>query len=220
MKLASFSRFLFVVAGLCLMAASVSAQIPGCENCPPTGSFVDTFSGAQTQTGHLNRDSIASTCSGKAFPGTEDPGLTLNYESYSYTNYGSAAACVTVNFNPSGVVRGNIACGTNAQVAAYLAGYDPNDQSAGYLGDSGTSAASSFSFQVPPNSDFVVVVSNSAAAATCDYSLEIADVPCQMDTSVCDLSLSGVPTLGLPGILTLVLLLGVAAAFLLRRQAA
>ena len=195
------------------LGAAVSAQVPaGCEDCPPTTAQVGALTGVQAQAGHLLRDSIVSSCAGKTFPGVTVAGSSFFYETVTYRNYGPSA-CVTVSFDPT---AGSNPCGTNAQAAAYQDAYDPMNQANGYLGDGGSSAAGTFLVQVAADSNFLVVITNSVAEDTCSYSLQIDDVPCQSDTTLCELT-TAVPGVDLRGRVGLVFLLVFAGVVILRR---
>jgi len=149
-------------------------QGPG-VSCP-TGAVAGTFSGTTVQDGRIFRDAIPSICPGKVYPGIFNAGTNFNYESYTYTNTSSAAACVTVNFNPDTV--GAVPCTTNAHASAYIGSYDPANQAANFVGDVGSSLAQPFSFEVPAGQNMVLVVTNTSAAAVCDFGFEVVDLPC------------------------------------------
>jgi hypothetical protein len=142
----------------------------------PVGVTTTSFTGANTQSGRIFRDATASTCPNKAYPGIFNPGTSYNYEAFTYSNTSTAAACVTVNFDPD--TAGTTPCGTNAHASAYIGTYDPNNQSANFVGDVGSSIAQPFSFEVPAVTDLVLVVTNTSSAAICDFSFEIVDLPC------------------------------------------
>jgi hypothetical protein len=129
-----------------------------------------SFTGDNSQTGRLFRDGIASTCPGKAYPGLFNPLTSYYYETFTYSNPGASAVCVTVNFDPN---SGATPCATNAHASAYLNSYDPNNQSANFLGDVGSSVTQPFSFEVPAASSFVLVVTNTASEDICDFSFQV-----------------------------------------------
>ncbi len=149
-------------------------QAPG-VTCP-TGPVAGSFTGTTVQLGRIFRDAVASACPGKTYPGIFNATTTYNYESYTYTNTGSAAACVTVNFDPDTV--GTTPCTTNAHASAYIGSYDPADQAANFVGDVGSSLAQPFAFEVPAGQNMVLVVTNTSAAAVCDFGFEVVDLPC------------------------------------------
>jgi hypothetical protein len=110
-----------------------------------------------TQADRLGRDGQPSGCGGKECPGGGFPG-TKRYQTYSFTNSGTAPACFTVTINAATGGAGDI------ESAAYLNSYDPTNLCQNYLGDSGvvglgtTLGSASYSFTVPAQSNFVVVV--------------------------------------------------------------
>jgi len=71
-----------------------------------------------------------------------------------------------------------VPCSTNAHASAYIGSYDPLNQGTNFVGDVGSSVAQPFSFEVPANSDLVLAVTNTSAAAVCDFAFEIVDLPC------------------------------------------
>jgi hypothetical protein len=110
-----------------------------------------------TQADRLGRDGQPSGCDGKECPGGGFPG-TKRYQTYNFTNSGAAPACFTVTINAATGGAGDI------ESAAYLNSYDPTNLCENYLGDSGvvglgtTVGSASYSFTVPAQSNFVVVV--------------------------------------------------------------
>jgi hypothetical protein len=133
-------------------------------------------SGAQL--GRLFRNAIPSACPSKVYPGLFNAATTYNYDAYSFTNSAAVAVCVTINFDPNS--GGATLCRTNAHASAYLGSYDPNNQSANYVGDVGSSITQPFSFEVPAGQAFVVVVTNTASQAACNYSFSLDSVFCQL----------------------------------------
>jgi hypothetical protein len=137
---------------------TVSLSVPTC-----TGGADQTFgpdvldANDATQADRLGRDGLISTCSGKACPGGGFPG-TKRYQTYTFRNDSGAAACFTVTINAALGGAGDI------ESAAYLGSYDPTNLCLNYLGDSAvvglgtTLGNTSYSFVVPGQSDFVVVV--------------------------------------------------------------
>jgi hypothetical protein len=185
-----------LLVGLSMTALSVSAQTAndngGAVNAPqslsgpfvpyggaicPTGPVVAEFSGANTQDGRIFRDAIASVCPAKAYPGIFGEGTLFNFEEFTYSNTSDAAACVTVNFDPDTV--GASPCATNAHMSAYLGSYDPTNQALNFVGDVGSSLAQPFSFEVPANSNLVLVATNTSSQAVCTFGFEVINLPCQ-----------------------------------------
>lgn len=184
-----------VMSGLALAATASFAQAPNDNGTPvnpapssiigpflpsggpvcPDGPVTSEFTGANTQLGRIFRDGVASTCPNKVYPGIFNDSTTYNYEAFTFSNTDAGAACVTVNFDPD---AGATPCGTNAHASAYLNSYDPANQGTNFLGDVGSSIAQPFSFEVPGNSDLVLVVTNTASQATCTFGFEVVDLPC------------------------------------------
>jgi hypothetical protein len=118
-----------------------------------------------TQADRLGRDGQPSGCGGKNCPGGGFPG-TKRYQTYNFTNSGGAPSCFTVTINAATGGAGDI------ESAAYLNSYDPTNLCQNYLGDSGvvglgtTLGSVSYSFTVPPQSNFVVVVNTTGTITT------------------------------------------------------
>lgn len=126
----------------------------------------------QTQATRLLRDANPSNCgSPKTYPGASGAGAFAT-DAYTFSNQAPAAQCVTVNFDPT---AGGGACGTNVHAVVYLGSYDPNDVSANYLGDVGSSVAETFSFVVPAERDFIVVIAanNPGVGVGCTYQFTV-----------------------------------------------
>jgi len=137
---------------------TVHISVPTC-----TGGADQTFgpdvldANDQTQADRLGRDGQPSTCSGKGCPGGGFPG-TKFFQTFNFTNDSASAACFTVTINTALGGAGDI------ESAAYVGTYDPTNLCLNYLGDSGITGLGttvpnvSYSFVVPPQSPFVVVV--------------------------------------------------------------
>lgn len=122
-----------------------------------------------TQTDRLGRDGQPSTCAGKACPGGGFPG-TKFYKTYNFRNDGASDACFTVTINADLGGAGDI------ESAAYVNSYNPANLCENYLGDTGvvglgtTVPNASYSFIVPANSDFVVVVNTTGTTTSSEFS--------------------------------------------------
>jgi hypothetical protein len=122
-----------------------------------------------TQADRLGRDGQPSGCSGKACPGGGFPG-TKFYKTYNFTNSSAADACFTVTINAALGGQGDI------ESAAYVNSYNPANLCQNYLGDTGVSGLgttvpnASYSFIVPANSDFVVVVNTTGTTTSSQFS--------------------------------------------------
>ena len=117
----------------------------------------------------MGRNQVPSTCAGKAPPGGGFPG-TKYYETYNFTNTSGAARCYTVTINAALGGPGDI------QSVAYDQVYDPANLSANYLGDSGISGLgttvdqATYSFTVPAQHNFVVVVNTTGTTESSPFS--------------------------------------------------
>lgn len=130
------------------------------------------------QNERLFRDGIASTCAmPKVCPALSNvPGLR-NFDAYEFANTNNFTICVEIDFTPG--------CGTDSFTAAYLDAYDPNNLCANYLADPGSSFDMTFSFEVPPLSNFIVVVHEVNAGVPCaDYSFVLCGLACEADLSL------------------------------------
>jgi subtilase family serine protease len=161
--------------------------LPTCQ-CP-TIQTNDSLSGASpTQLYSLWPSGTNSTCSlVKSCPGEVNVG-TVAYNAYSFTNTSSSAVCVSVTITTL--------CGDEddpyASIfsAAYLGSYNPGSLcAASYLGDMGgiqgdyTGPGTFFySFTVPANTNFTVVVNGLAEDYYCSgYTLTVAGLLCPAD---------------------------------------
>jgi hypothetical protein len=120
----------------------------------------------------------------KSCPGTYSAG-TVNYNAYSYTNLTSSSACVTVSVSTT--------CGSDAYSSifseTYLGDFDPANICDNYLADMGGTAADysgpgtfTYSFTVPANTNFIVVVNAMADGDDCSsYSLVVSGLLCPVD---------------------------------------
>lgn len=131
------------------------------------------FSGTNIELGRLFRNGTSSTCLGKAFPGTFGPSTQYYYETFTFRNPTDNTQCVTVNFDPSS--GSGPPCGFNTLASAYLNAYDPSNIQTNYVGDAGGSASYnlSFSFNVPGNTDYVIVATTANFLSTCGFSFSI-----------------------------------------------
>jgi Carboxypeptidase regulatory-like domain len=120
-----------------------------------------------TQADRLGRDGQPSGCSGKPCPGGGFPG-TKRFQQFEFDNNSAADACYTVTINAT--IPGP--AGADIESAAYLSTYDPTNLCLNYLGDSGivglgtTVGSASYSFTVPAQAHFVVVVNTTGTVTT------------------------------------------------------
>jgi hypothetical protein len=133
------------------------------------GSLNAAFS---LQLGRISRNGIASACPSKVYPGPFGAANSYAFNTHTFTNSSGSPACLTVNFNTG-------TCLFNAHASAYLGSYSPTNQSAGYVGDVGSSITQPFSFTVPGSATFLIVVTNTSSAATCNYQFSFNTAVCQ-----------------------------------------
>jgi hypothetical protein len=115
-----------------------------------TGSITNTD---PTMNGRLSRGNPPSTCANpRPAPATVN-GPLPHYRVYTYTNTLASPQCVTVSLNSR-------SCGGPGVFgSAYLNSFDPNNLQLNYLADLGVSGpVGTFSFDVPANATYVVVV--------------------------------------------------------------
>lgn len=119
-----------------------------------------------TQTGRLVRNGVASSCAGKAYPGTNDTS-NRRFQAYTFTtptNTNVSSYCVTATFTAPGATTA-----TAVHPVAYLAPYTPVNIVTNYAGDPGSSPLNAgvvtFSFNVPAGRTFTIVVHDIATAA-------------------------------------------------------
>jgi len=151
---------------------------PSATSCVslPGGTFAGMLTGSKTQLGRTFRDAVPSTCSGKPYPGLFNPANTYAYTTFGFRNEGDFPTCVQVNFDPN---SGPAPCAAEAHATAYLGGYNPLDQAAGFLGDVGSSVTQPFSFVVPARNSFVIAVhSNNSPAPNCSFEFSIVNTGC------------------------------------------
>jgi hypothetical protein len=119
----------------------------------------------------------------KGYPGINPaPSLApAPYLTHNFTNSTTNLLCVTAQLEfdcPSAP--------TNALgVAAYLGNFDPNNPSVAYLGDIGQGGPPypAFSFQVPPDTNFTLIVMAQATNLSCDnYTVQLFGLSCASPT--------------------------------------
>src|SRR5262249_29219600 len=147
---------------------TVSFSVPTCTGGPDQTFGPDVLDANDpTQADRLGRDGQPSSCSGKGCPGGGFPG-TKRFQTYNFTNNSASAACFTVTINAT--IPGPT--GADIESAAYVGTYDPTNLCLNYLGDTGivglgtTVPNVSYSFVVPPQSPFVIVVNTTGTVTT------------------------------------------------------
>ncbi|MFL6530947.1 MAG: hypothetical protein ACJ8KX_10795 [Chthoniobacterales bacterium] len=138
----------------------------GANQSIPTSSLTTADT---TQADRLGRDGVPSTCSGKASPGGGFAG-TKYYKKWTFANTSGAPRCFTVTINAALGGAGDI------ESAAYDQTYDPTNLNLNYLGDTGISGlgttvgSATYSFTVPAQHNFVVVVNTTGTTTSSQFS--------------------------------------------------
>ena len=149
--------------------------------CPPLQINGGLTASSPNQTGRLQRLYTVSTCSDpKTCPGDLTTTGAYHYQPYSFTNNTSGALCVTVTINTP--CQGQSS--TGLFTAAYLGNFNPSSHCSGYLADQGgiLTTSGTYSFNVPANTNFTVVVNDVTAGAICSsYTLNFVGLPCFVD---------------------------------------
>jgi hypothetical protein len=149
----------------------ISYTVPSCtggadQKIPPSMLTASD----STQADRMGRDGQPSSCSGKGCPGGIGTPGTRFFKTFSFRNNAVAPACFTVTINAALGGPGDI------ESAAYLGSYDPTNLCLNYLGDSGISGLGTtvpnvqYSFVVPAQSDFVVVVNTTGTTNSSQFS--------------------------------------------------
>lgn len=168
---------LFLLVWIFLVALCVALSLSMGSFARDAEAITKTFSGKSitnsdpTQTGRLGRRGEASTCtSQKPFPGLLDP-TPHHYDSYALKN-GKKKSCVTVTLTTP------CESGHFLQSAAYRPSFNPANIARNYVADIGASpngAPKSYSFIVPKNATFNVVVNEVDAGTGCSsYTLKVS----------------------------------------------
>ncbi|MFN2622309.1 MAG: hypothetical protein ABR611_05635 [Chthoniobacterales bacterium] len=149
---------------------TVSVTVPSCaggaNQTIPASSLTTSD---LTQSDRLGRDGVPSTCAGKTSPGGGFAG-TKYYKTFTFTNGSGAPRCFTVTINAALNGAGDI------ESAAYDQSYDPTNLSLNYLGDTGitglgtTVGSATYSFTVPAQHNFVVVVNTTGTTTSSQFS--------------------------------------------------
>ena len=156
-----------------------SFTLPTCTSCPSTQVTDGLSRSSPVQTGRLTRNGTASACNApKSCPGYFTTSGSYAYHAYSFTNSSSGTVCVTVTLSTS--------CSGSALIfsESYLGAFSPGSLCSGYLADLGNSAtgSASYSFDVPANTNFIVVVNAVNTSSYCSsYTLAVSGLPCYVD---------------------------------------
>jgi len=161
-------------------SATNTLSLPTCV-CPGFQTNDGVTAGSRTQTGRLTRNYTVSTCaSSKSCPGYLTTSGAYPYQAYSFTNSTSNAVCVTVNL----ITPCQGQSSTGLFTAAYLGNFNSRSLCSGYLADQGgmLTTSGTYSFDVPANTNFTVVVNDVSANSYCgSYNLTVSGLPCFVD---------------------------------------
>lgn len=156
--------------------ANISTVLDTTAPVVPAGESYTATTGLQIS--RLNFTFPISACgTTKANPGSAGGTVTRRYDAYSFTNTSASPICVTVSLTHS----------ANAllYVDAYIPTFVPATINTNFAGDNGGSSTSGsgttqlFSFTVPANQTFTVVVSetNQNGGLNVPYNLRVAGLP-------------------------------------------
>jgi subtilase family serine protease len=155
-------------------------SLPTCQ-CSGLQNNGGLSASSPTQTGRLLRNGTTSTCaSAKSCPGYFATSGNYAYQAFSFTNTTGSAVCVTVTVSTACSGSGTTAIFSET----YLGSFNPNSLCTSYLADLGSSPSGSaaYSFDVPANTNFTVVVNAVIVGPYCSsYTLSIAGLPCFVD---------------------------------------
>jgi subtilisin-like proprotein convertase family protein len=178
---------------LAITPANCTAGDGICSVC--NGPFFGSITASDTAMSRtIPASGVASTCgSPKSCPG--EISATSHFDSFTFTN-GSGPACVTVTLDSPCLITSNnaISC------AAFLNSFDSAKPCSGYLGDLGDFVATpaSFSFNVPSNSVFVVVVGGATNLDCPNYVLRVDGFDCPVRLGANSVSSGGALTINWP----------------------
>jgi hypothetical protein len=153
-------------SGTKTVALTVPSCAGGANQTIPTSSLTTSD---LTQGDRLGRDGVPSTCAGKTSPGGGFAG-TKYYKKFTFSNTSGAPRCFTVTINAALGGAGDI------ESVAYDQAYDPTNLSLNYLGDTGISGlgttvgSATYSFTVPAQHNFVVVVNTTGTTTSSQFS--------------------------------------------------
>ncbi len=152
-----------------------------CTSCPAIQVSGGLTASSPTQTGRLTRNYVVSSCSSsKSCPGYLTTTGAYRYQAYPFTNTTSSALCINVTITTPCAGQSS----TGLFTAAYLGNFNPASLCSGYLGDQGgmTTSSGTYSFSVPANTNFTVVVNDVGAGSLCSsFTLTVAGLPCFVD---------------------------------------
>lgn len=144
-----------------------------CESCPDRTIYglIGDASASQNRRLLMNGDLSRCELRLKPCPGPTGAG-SRRYDAYTFVN-GESNACITVSLTSRAPLFS----------AAYLGSYNPTDLCENYRADRGSSAFDvpflPYSFEVPANARFVVVVNEVDMGITASYTLTVSGGSCR-----------------------------------------
>jgi len=171
----------FVFPGVTPFGADCPPGGGACESCFVVGGQFTP--NAPETIRRLTATGLPSVCDPpKSCPGFDEfPDAPVRHYLHHFTNSTATEKCVTAQLvlNCPGAPAGAFG------VAAYLGEFRLNQPCSSYLGDDGAadSPLPPFSFRVPPQTNFVLVVTARLTNVICDtYALELFGLPCPPPT--------------------------------------
>jgi PKD repeat protein len=162
-------------------SATNAISLSTCTSCQSQQVSGGLTASSPTQTGRLTRNYVVSSCgSPKSCPGYLTTRGAFRYEPYSFTNTTSGTICVNVTITTPCAGQST----TGLFTAAYLGNFNPASLCSDYLADQGgmTTSSGTFSFTVPANTNFTVVVNDVGSGSFCSsYTLTFSGLPCYVD---------------------------------------
>ncbi|TAL00001.1 MAG: hypothetical protein EPO07_10235, partial [Verrucomicrobia bacterium] len=147
-----------------------------CELCPDVTINGALGTNSLQQNPRLTRDGVSSICGvGKTCPGPFPPASNHAYDAYQFKN-GPSNTCFTVTLTSPLA---------DLFSAAYLKNFTPTDLCSNYLADAGLSTAEAppgsrtYFINVPPNTNFVVIVNEVSPGTGGAYTLEVTGGDCR-----------------------------------------
>ncbi|MFN8448770.1 MAG: hypothetical protein U0521_09315 [Anaerolineae bacterium] len=181
MRLKYLLPIVLTLVGVLVTATFVLAEMT-------TVDVTEPFTASGTATARLFRDgNPPSDCIGtKTYPGPFSSGSFAYSEEGPFGPVGSSG-CVTVVWDP-------MTCDTAVHPVVFKDHFDPTwgpDNAANYLGDPGSSIATSFSFPVSAGDSFVLIIlSNGGSAPSCSYHYSFsADIGAASTGPACQLAI-------------------------------
>ncbi|HLP52499.1 MAG TPA: gliding motility-associated C-terminal domain-containing protein [Chitinophagales bacterium] len=116
----------------------------------------------------LFRDAESNGCDTKVCPGYSGSSGYF-FDAYNVINNSATAICATAAINA--------ACGTDFFVSFYTGTFNPSDVCINYAGDIGSSINGDYDFNIPANSNVIVVVSGVNPSTACaSYTLAVSGI--------------------------------------------